>query len=617
VWSESLFYYLGKLIMGRLSQSGDNRITNFLRLAFLIITISLLSPSVRAQEHLPQSGATHLYLPITIKSDMVLVVDKVNIIQGVTLSSPYKVHIADRDTLVRVFVSSEGGSSKEGITAELCAFNTQGQDLGCIPPDNGHISIPSTEADLNSTLNYSLPDSWLKPGFSYHIELYMENLSSGSISNMRYPQAGTIPFDFVTVPTLDVAIIPIEYRPYPGNSVYLPRTDYHNYLTHMPIKLLPFPSINFHSQPFMIYQPGQVEHNLDNPLGWVNLIDQLKKYVDMGNTPGVQKHYGVVNSYDAHGCSSGCITGIAYLGGDFAAGWSGIGSGTPIASDTFAHELGHNFGRNHTKCAGNETNPDEGYPYPGGSIGQFGLDLSSGVLLPPDNHFDFMSYCNNRWTSDYTYWHIYKYVLNNLVAEAPSSSYEDALYISGTISDDNQVAFHPIYRQLASVSFASGGTHLLEVLGADGNVLMSQSFTPQLIMNVDDNRIASFGIFIPAVDALHGLRVVSEDQILGEILRTSPPEAYALTSELFVDELVIEGNIITWVKQVSWSKDIVYRIRLSQDYGVTWRVLGLDLPATELNLPADIDRLADGMWIEVQASDGLSTVSKRFVIDNQ
>src|SRR5690606_7608023 len=77
----------------------------------------------------------------------------------------------------------------------------------------------------------------------------------------------------------------------------------------------------------------------------------------------------------------------------------GIGFGTAGAG-TFAHELGHNHGRDHAPC---NVEGDNNYPYPGGSIGVWGYDADEGRLKDPAQFADFMGYCYDNWVSDYSY----------------------------------------------------------------------------------------------------------------------------------------------------------------------------------------------------------------------
>ncbi len=51
---------------------------------------------------------------------------------------------------------------------------------------------------------------------------------------------------------------------------------------------------------------------------------------------------------------------------------------------------------------------DPQYPYPGGTIGHYGFDMSTEQLIGRDRH-DLMSYCHPRWASDYTYVGIMEY----------------------------------------------------------------------------------------------------------------------------------------------------------------------------------------------------------------
>lgn len=85
----------------------------------------------------------------------------------------------------------------------------------------------------------------------------------------------------------------------------------------------------------------------------------------------------------------------------------GVSTGSNGAGVTMAHELGHACGRPHSPCG---TPGDAGYPTyepydpastPTASIGEYGLDTSTGAIKPPDMFKDFMSYCGPKWISLY------------------------------------------------------------------------------------------------------------------------------------------------------------------------------------------------------------------------
>ncbi len=87
-------------------------------------------------------------------------------------------------------------------------------------------------------------------------------------------------------------------------------------------------------------------------------------------------------------------------------GYGGGGAAVTIrsADGTLAHEIGHACGLAHAP-AGNASNPDPNYPtyepYPSGSTGEYGLDVSAGRISNPTNGKDFMSAGAFKWISPY------------------------------------------------------------------------------------------------------------------------------------------------------------------------------------------------------------------------
>lgn len=85
----------------------------------------------------------------------------------------------------------------------------------------------------------------------------------------------------------------------------------------------------------------------------------------------------------------------------------GVSTGSNGQGITMAHELGHACGRPHSPCG---TPGDASYPAyepydpagtPMASIGEYGLDISTGTVMSPNTFKDFMSYCWPKWISLY------------------------------------------------------------------------------------------------------------------------------------------------------------------------------------------------------------------------
>jgi hypothetical protein len=386
------------------------------------------------------------------------------------------------------------------------------------------------------------------------------------------------------------------------------------------MKVFPVAEINYTDHLFYSYSPSDTKYNLDNPLGygWVQLLSDLTALHNMEDPSGSKNYYGLVNSYGAHECGSGCITGIGYLGGhgayQTAAGWSGWGAGTDTASETLVHELGHNFGRGHVQCNGRESNPDMNYPYPGGRIGQYGLDLASGVLYNPSLYADFMSYCDPAWISDYTYWNIYQYRSTSVELQESSSAWQgEAIFVGGVIDPNGEITLRPVYRQKALIPGQPEGSHILELLDSDGLMVGQYAFTPVEIP--DAPGFLAFNFFVPDTAGLSGLRIQANGQVLAEkrvpdLLQLDNPHTMTLGRETATG-----GETLRWSPAAHPSGQVFYRVRISRDGGESWQVLALDLVEPYLPVPADTGFEQEEAWLEIQASDGIHTSTQLFKVE--
>ncbi len=570
-----------------------------LLLLLLIITTSWGKVALSVAQ---PSSAQKAFLPLVMKPRDDLTVSEVKVIQGTSLSDSYLISIADRETLVRVFVGTSNGDPVSEVTGRLCGYNAGGLSLGCMYADNGTITPPSQEEVLDSTLNFKLPMAWVKPGYAYHVDVDPVDLNpNNATAAVRFPSTDKQPFNFVPVSKLEVTVVPIEYRPYQSSQSFLPKTDDISYLTELPVKVFPVSKINYHNHANFTYTPTSAEENLDQILGWINLLADLTAVHAMEDPTGIKNYYGLVNVFGAHGCDGGCITGIGWLGGTgknkTAAGWSGSDADRQAASETMVHEIGHNFNRKHVVCTGSEDNPDLDYPYANGAIGQFGLDVIKGTLFQPDSYYDFMSYCDPTWTSDYTYWNIYQYRKDTLTSAALASEVGKAYYVSGVISPDGEITLRPVYSQTTRVPVYGMGSHTLDLLDYSGRTVASYLFNPVEI--ADSGGYRGFSLFVPLESDLGGLRVLQGTKVLVEKIDLNKLVTRDMNQASVAVDRIGDQMHLRWSAPIE--QDVVYRIRLSKDGGKIWQVLALNWSRREFLLPAGLN---DGL-LEIQSSDGL------------
>ncbi|MBV1858525.1 MAG: zinc-dependent metalloprotease, partial [Nannocystaceae bacterium] len=122
-------------------------------------------------------------------------------------------------------------------------------------------------------------------------------------------------------------------------------------------------------------------------------------------------YYGLFDNCGACiGGGGGCTLGVANgIPGD-SMGEAGarvaIGaqflSSNEVGIETFVHEIGHNQGRRHIFCPNaNAAGTDPSYPYEDGKTTGWGFGVRDFQLRNGNTHFDYMSYCNPTWVSDW------------------------------------------------------------------------------------------------------------------------------------------------------------------------------------------------------------------------
>jgi hypothetical protein len=304
--------------------------------------------------------------------------------------------VTGRPALLRAYVQPMDAWQPRVVTARLTLDDVQYEQSSLI-------SGASTDAQLASTFNFEIAADLITEDTSYSVELLEAESClalAGDDASARFPEESEAPFGALPGATLEVRIVPVEFDT--GSITLAPDTSVEQLerLRTQLLRLFPISGIDISvREPLTAVGTTMVE-----------VLDQVAALREQeGPAPNVV-YYGLVRLTETHEeyCSPSCVLGASFNGEAPSVGVGvGIGYTGEQSARTFAHELGHVYGRPHTPCG---VVGDSTYPYSGGRIGSWGYDVGQKMLFNPNAYTDFMGYCQPIWVSDHTYEHLRQFI---------------------------------------------------------------------------------------------------------------------------------------------------------------------------------------------------------------
>jgi len=521
--------------------------------------------SAEATTTCPEGATCAIYLPYLFKPSVGdLAITGVEITQSVQDSKNSVRLVAGRSTILRIFTKTTGTLQPVSDIDISVTVNRSTTGSSTSPRIlSSRVSSSSSRSDFQSTINYPLPAEWLSGEMDLTVKLDPKNqLSEADEDNNTFSHH----LVFYSVPPLNIMVVPIEYRnPKDGHTYPAPQKDT---ISDWIQRTYPVSAINLTWHPRMVFDKDLSEDS--NFRALLNRITELKT---SEHAPESTVYYGLIpNSDGSKSWFSGGVAGVGWINARAAIGLEYWGQTSKIA----AHEIGHNLGMGHTPC--NVSGSELSYPYPNGSIGQYGLDVLDGRLYPPTTA-DVMSYCDPKWISDYTYNKLFTALtgedkMTTLAASDPGISQSSRkLLVRASIGPEG-VLFMPAYVLSGQLSQApAAGEYQVQVIGQHDEVLLRYPLRA-LVAEEENIRVTSINTLVPLPDQPAAkVRLLKDGQMLAEQV------LQADTDETGFKPTVTASNNGYTVRWTPSNKPVL--VRYSADSGKTWTTLGMDLTGGE------------------------------------
>ncbi|WP_229992242.1 M66 family metalloprotease [Arthrobacter sp. Bi26] len=330
-------------------------------------------------------------------------------------------------------------------------------------------------------------------------------------------------------------------------------------------------------------------------------------------------------------------------------GVGGLGAAGNGDQTTLLHEIGHGYGFQHTPCgAAGSTDPNYPVyePYPSASIGEYGLDIANGNILPPASTSDYMSYCFPQWMSlyqhgrliqhprldprwdrdepwvhDYLEWK--NYIIPEYVPDPPPDPWRWALMrpervisLTGIIHPDDRVEVLSVARVEAGTQLDGRTTGLVAYLRGSGGEVLAQAPIVRLTTYGGsgcgcgcDGDIGAvsypFQALVPDAAPGEALTISHNDEELW-VRRAGDQPPTVRQFDATVDD---DGTVrMRWDAQAGEHPE--FWIQWSDDRGRGWHAVSTGVTGNELELvPASLP--VGEVQLRVLANDGFATATSQ------
>lgn len=338
--------------------------------------------------------------------------------------------VNERTGYLRVFVTANApGIVPPAVQVTLHDVNAQ-EPIKVWSAVSAAQSLPTVIDDgkFENSYNLRIDGKDLIVGRYVKIEIDPGNTiaESDKTNNViRYPESGAL--DIRIVKPLRVTLVPTITE---GNSPNLYSGNMQAFMD-FTYRIWPVPSYDANVREALTSSVRLRPSSSDPNNGWDQLLNEITALWRAESGDKRHFYYGVVRPP----YTGGGITGIGWSGAfPCSTGWDNMTNG--LASQTLAHEIGHNFRLLHVPCQG-EAGVDKKWPYKDPYLGTNGFDIVDGIVKEKNSFVDLMSYCRPKWVSDY----MYKKALNYL--EEPAAALEEqptrCLMIWGRINNGKAI----------------------------------------------------------------------------------------------------------------------------------------------------------------------------------
>jgi hypothetical protein len=406
--------------------------------------------------------------------------------------------VANRNGLVRVFVvASQPSTPASTVKVQLRFLDALGGTLDStvISAPLSMVSVPMApdESSLGNSWNYSVAGSTLRAGMTIEAKIIPGGAPDAVPGDNVLSRTPTVK----TVPTINVTFVPIVQKGIPAGHRLPGNVTTGNAAQFMQDTKDMHPIDTYNTAVHAAYTTTTMD-TLESENGnsaWGTILGELDA---LRTTEASSRYYyGVAKvSY-----TSG-VAGVAYVSDPStvppqvaraALGWDYLPTGSVVA----AHELGHNWARNHSPCGG-PTGVDPNYPQPDGTTGGYGYSLATGTLHQP-NSTDIMAYCDTKWISEYTYSGVLNYFSNSasmVQGSTISSDVQPCLLVWGHIRN-GEVVLEPAFQVNTRPSLPlQRGPYSLEGKASDGSSVFNISFAANQIADAPGTQ-ENFAFAVP------------------------------------------------------------------------------------------------------------------------